>query len=105
MDEEWFCRAAWRHLRESRPDVVHAHALYQAARLRTGDMPVVIHLPGEPSPRYRNDLQYADALVADGWAARQLPQRIGRPVDRVSKGVSGLFQAATVTAHPGTPDE
>src|SRR5438094_914100 len=34
-DEEWFCRAAWRKIAASptaRPDVVHAHALHQAAR-------------------------------------------------------------------------
>ena len=35
-----------------------------------GDIPVVINLPGEPNPRYPADLRQADALVADGWAAR-----------------------------------
>src|SRR5438034_6775575 len=57
-DEEWFCRAAWRHIAASprTPDLVHAHALHQAARLRIGDMPVVINLPGEPNRRYTSDL-------------------------------------------------
>lgn len=88
-DEEWFCRAAWRRIAASprQPDVVHAHALHQAARLRVGDMPVVINLPGEPNPRYRRDLQLADALVADGWAARHLPGKLGRSIDRIPKGV------------------
>ena len=88
-DEEWFCRAAWRRIAESpdKPDLVHAHALHQAARLRIGDIPVVINLPGEPNRRYRADLQLADALVADGWAADHLPARIGRPIEHVSKGV------------------
>ena len=56
-DEEWFCRAAWRRIaaRERKPDVVHAHALYQAARLRVDDTPVVINVPGEPHARYRRD--------------------------------------------------
>src|SRR5262249_11115318 len=51
VDEEWFCRAAWRHIAASRrsADVVHAHAIHQAARLRVGDMPVVINLPGPPN--------------------------------------------------------
>jgi glycosyltransferase involved in cell wall biosynthesis len=88
-DEEWFCRAAWRQIAAGAepPDIVHAHALHQAARLRIGDIPVVINLPGEPNPRYRADLQLADALVADGWAADHLPAKIGRPIERVSKGV------------------
>jgi glycosyltransferase involved in cell wall biosynthesis len=88
-DEEWFCRAAWRHInsRAHKPDVVHAHALHQAARLRVGDATVVINLPGEPHARYRADLAEADALVADGWAAEHLPERLGLPVDRISKGV------------------
>jgi glycosyltransferase involved in cell wall biosynthesis len=88
-DEEWFCRAAWRYIAAGprQPDLVHAHALHQAARLRIGDIPVVINLPGEPNRRYQRDLQQADALVADGWAADHLPGRLGRPVDRVPKGV------------------
>ena len=32
-----------------KPDIVHAHALHQAARLRLGDIPVVVNLPGEPN--------------------------------------------------------
>jgi len=95
-DEEWFCRAAWRRLaaRPARPDVVHAHALYQAARLRRHDIPVVINLPGEPHARYASDLQHADALVADGWAADEMPAKLGRPVARISKGVdAALFTA------------
>ena len=89
LDEELFCRAAWRHVAamENQPDVVHAHALHQAARLRRGDIPVVINLPGAPNPRYAADLRAADALVADGWAADHLPARIGRPIERVPKGV------------------
>ena len=88
-DEEWFCRAAWKLIasRSPKPDVVHAHALHQAARLRVGDAPVVINLPGEPNARYRDDLQLADALVADGWAADELPRTLGLPVQRISKGV------------------
>jgi glycosyltransferase involved in cell wall biosynthesis len=88
-DEEWFCRAAWRRITTGpdKPDLVHAHALHQAARLRVGDIPVVINLPGEPSLRYRRDLQRADALVADGWAAQHLPAKLGRSIDRVPKGV------------------
>ncbi|MGH9142109.1 MAG: glycosyltransferase family 4 protein [Vicinamibacterales bacterium] len=90
-DEEWFCRAAWRHVAASgrQPDVVHAHALHQAARLRWRDTPVVINLPGAPNPRYVGDLRQADALIADGWAAEHLPASLGRPVARVQKGVDG----------------
>jgi glycosyltransferase involved in cell wall biosynthesis len=89
VDEEWFCRAAWRRIAASAapPDVVHAHALHQAARLRLRNIPVVIHLPGEPNERYRDDLQLADALVADGWAADHLPALLGRQVNRITKGV------------------
>jgi glycosyltransferase involved in cell wall biosynthesis len=94
LDEEWFCRAAWRQieLRAERPDVVHAHALYQTARLRRADIPVVINLPGAPHARYTADLRQADALVADGWAADHLPAMLGCPVHRVPKGVdASLF--------------
>lgn len=89
LDEEWFCRSAWRRIaaRPQRPDIVHAHALHQAARLRVGPVPVVINLPGPPNPRYAADLQQADALIADGWAATHLPEMLGRPVERLSKGV------------------
>ena len=89
VDEELFCRAAWRRIaaRATPPDLVHAHALHQAARLRERNIPVVIHLPGAPNPRYREDLREADALVADGWAAEHLPAALGRPIDRVTKGV------------------
>jgi len=89
LDEEWFCRAAWRLIAAGRqqPDVVHAHALHQAARMRVGGIPVVINLPGAPNARYAEDLQRADALVADGWAAEHLPAALGRPVERVPKGV------------------
>ena len=88
-DEEWFCRAAWRRIagRAEKPDVVHAHALYQAARLRPDDTPVVINVPGEPPERSRNDLAQADALIGDGWAAEHLPARLGMPIHRVPKGV------------------
>src|SRR4051812_42026067 len=89
VDEELFCRAAWRHIAaaERQPDLVHAHALYQAARMRIGDLPVVINLPGEPNPRYAGDLREADALIADGWAAEHLPASLGRSIERVQKGV------------------
>jgi glycosyltransferase involved in cell wall biosynthesis len=89
VDEEWFCREAWRRIaaRQQRPDVVHAHAVYQTARLRRHDVPVVVNLPGAPHARYVDDLRDADALVADGWAAEHLPQMLGRDVDRVPKGV------------------
>jgi glycosyltransferase involved in cell wall biosynthesis len=51
------------------------------------NVPVVINLPGAPNPRYTGDLQEADALVADGWAAQHLPATLGRTVQRVPKGV------------------
>src|SRR5437773_4206159 len=88
-DEEWFCRTAWRRIAvgPQRPDIVHAHALHQAARMRVGGIPVVINLPGAPNARYTEDLQHADALVADGWAAEHLPAALGRRVERVPKGV------------------
>lgn len=94
-DEEWFCRIAWRRIAAADrvPDVVHAHALHQAARRRIGDIPVVVNLPGEPNVRYTRDLTLADALVADGWAAGHLPARLGRSVERVPKGVEAeLFR-------------
>jgi glycosyltransferase involved in cell wall biosynthesis len=94
-DEEIFCRAAWRRIASAQrqPDLVHAHALYQAARTRTLPIPVVINLPGEPHARYAADLRAADALVADGWAADHVPQRFGIRVERVPKGVDAdLFR-------------
>ena len=97
VDEEWFCRAAWREIasRPQPPDIVHAHALYQAARLRRGPSAVVLNFPGEPDPRYAADIRQADALVADGWAARHLPATLGRPVHSVPKGVdTELFRAS-----------
>ena len=100
VDEEWFCRAAWRRIAaaETLPDVVHAHALHQAARLRTRNIPVIINLPGAPNPRYTADLRQADALVADGWAAEHLPSTLGQTVERVPKGVDAtLF-------HPDGPN-
>jgi len=106
LDEEWFCRAAWNRMSagEPRPDVVHAHALHQAARLRVGNIPVVINLPGPPNPRYVGDLQHADALVADGWAADNLSMSLGRSIDHVQKGVDvELFtpHGADLRAHLG----
>ena len=95
-DEEWFCRAAWRRIaaRPLPPDIVHAHALHQTARLRQGSAAVVINLPGAPPARDVVDLRQADALVADGWAADQLPATLGCPVARVPKGVdTTLFTA------------
>jgi glycosyltransferase involved in cell wall biosynthesis len=97
LDEEWFCRSAWRQIAERpvAPDIVHGHALYQAARLRRRGIPVVINFPGEPHARYTADIQQADALVADGWAAVNLPAMLGRPVHTVPKGVdTELFQPA-----------
>jgi len=95
-DEEWFCKLAWQHIasvaQRRRPDLVHAHALYQAARLKTIDVPVVVNLPGEPNPRYLDDLRKADVLLSDGWGARSLPSMLGRPVENITKGVdSNLF--------------
>jgi glycosyltransferase involved in cell wall biosynthesis len=89
LDEEWFCRAAWRQIASRRvaPDVVHAHALYQAARLRRGSAAVVLNFPGEPNPRYAADIALADGLIADGWAAAELPAKLGHPVHAVPKGV------------------
>ena len=95
LDEEWFCRAAWRRIavRPTAPDLVHAHALYQAARLRHDNIPVVINFPGAPPARYTADIRQADALVADGWAAANLPAVLGRPVHAVAKGVDAeLFR-------------
>jgi glycosyltransferase involved in cell wall biosynthesis len=95
VDEEWFCRSAWRQIgeRSHPPDIVHAHALYQAARLRRAHLPVVINFPGAPNARYHADIQQADALVADGWAAANLPGILGRTVHAVPKGVdSELFR-------------
>jgi glycosyltransferase involved in cell wall biosynthesis len=93
-DEEWFCKMAWQHLAASprKPDIVHAHALHQTARLKTIDVPVAVNLPGEPNPRYVGDLQQADVLLSDGWGARKLPAILGRPVEHIMKGVdSALF--------------
>jgi glycosyltransferase involved in cell wall biosynthesis len=95
MDEEWFCREAWRRIaaRSVLPDLVHAHAVHQTARLRRRDVAVVVNLPGAPHPRYIEDLREADALVADGWAAEHLPAMLGRAVDRVPKGVDAVLFA------------
>jgi glycosyltransferase involved in cell wall biosynthesis len=97
MDEEWFCRAAWRDIasRPQQPDIVHAHALYQTARLRRGNAAVVLNFPGEPNPRYAADIALADGLIADGWAAAELPAKLGHHVHAVPKGVdSHRFQPA-----------
>ena len=96
-DEDWFCRSAWKRIasRPVRPDIVHAHALYQAASVRPVNIPVVINFPGEPHPSYLADIRQADALVADGWAAEHLPAIIGQPVHAVPKGVDAeLFRPA-----------
>jgi glycosyltransferase involved in cell wall biosynthesis len=93
-DEEWFCRIAWQHIASARrrPDIVHAHALHQAARLKTIDVPVAINLPGQPHSRYIDDLKQADVLLSDGWGARKLPAILGRRVENITKGVdSALF--------------
>ena len=101
LDEEWFCRAAWRHIAASspRPDIVHAHALHQTARLRRVDIPVVINLPGAPHPRYFDDLRAADALIADGWAAEHLPATLGCPVTHVPKGVDAMLFSPDGPSH------
>jgi len=99
-DEEWFCKLAWQHIAATsrssssrrKPDVVHAHALHQAARLKTIDVPVAINLPGQPHSWYVDDLKKADVLLSDGWGARRLPGILGRPVENIAKGVdSTLF--------------
>jgi len=90
-DEDWFCRAAWRHLAGRAPDVVHAYALHQAARLKTIDVPVAICTFGEPNPRYIADLQKADVLLSDGWGAKALPSMLGRPVENIAKGVDTVM--------------
>lgn len=89
FDEEWFCRSAWSEIasRPQPPDVVHAHALYQAARWRRGSSAVVLNFPGEPNPRYAADIALADGLIADGWAAAELPAKLHHPVHAVPKGV------------------
>lgn len=94
-DEEIFCKLAFRHIAASvpPPDLVLAHALHQAPRFGTGAWPIAVYLPGAPHPRYVPCLQKADALISDGWAAKQLPAMIGRPVDDVTKGVdTSVFQ-------------
>jgi glycosyltransferase involved in cell wall biosynthesis len=88
-DEELFCRLAWQVIsrRAAQPDLVLSHAVHQAARLRPAQIPVAIYLPGPPNRRYIADLRLADGLISDGWAAKHLPEMIGRPVDDVLKGV------------------
>ena len=88
-DEELFCRLAFSRIAErpQPPDLVLAHALHQAPRLAPRAYPVAVYLPGPPHPRYVADLQRADGLISDGWAAKQLPAMIGRPVFDVLKGV------------------
>jgi glycosyltransferase involved in cell wall biosynthesis len=99
-DEELFCRMAWNVIaaRPVTPDLVLSHAVHQAARLRPLPIPVAIYLPGPPNSRYIGDLRMADGLISDGWAAKHLPQMIGRPVDDVLKGVD------TVAFTPKGPD-
>jgi len=107
-DEEWFCKLAWQHIASTaasspgrRPDIVHAHALHQAARLKTIDVPVAINLPGQPHSRYVEDLQKADVLLSDGWGARRLPAILGRPVANIAKGVdSALFSPEGESVRP-----
>jgi glycosyltransferase involved in cell wall biosynthesis len=93
-DEELFSRLAWARIaaRPVKPDLVLAHAVHQAPRLRTVDVPVAVYLPGPPHPRYTADLRAADALISDGWAAKHLPSALGAAVDDVVKGVdTALF--------------
>jgi len=88
-DEELFCRLAFRRIAEASrpPDLVLAHALHQAPRLAPDSYPIAVYLPGLPHPRYIADLQRADALISDGYAAKELPKMVDRPVDDVLKGV------------------
>src|SRR5262249_57436286 len=58
-----------------------------------------INLAGMPHRSYIADLQRADALVADGWAAEHLPAALGRPVNDVPKGVD------TELFRPDGPDK
>lgn len=109
-DEELFCRMAFARIAESRrqPDLVLAHALHQAPRLSAGTYPIAVYLPGPPHPRYIPDLQRADALISDGWAAKELPAIVGRPVDDVLKGVDvEMFTPAgpTVRRDEGLDDK
>jgi glycosyltransferase involved in cell wall biosynthesis len=107
-DEEWFCKLAWQHIAGAayasprrKPDIVHAHALHQAARLKTIDVPVAINLPGQPHSRYLDDLKQADVLLSDGWGARKLPAILGRPVENITKGVdSTTFSPEAPGVHP-----
>src|SRR5439155_13066571 len=57
VDEELFSRLAWARIgaRSPKPDLVLSHAVHQAARLRTVDVPVAVYLPGPPHPRYTAD--------------------------------------------------
>ena len=89
-DEEIFCKLAFARIAAEprQPDLVLAHALHQAPRLSPGSWPVAVYLPGPPHARYIDDLRKAEALISDGWAARQLPAIIGQPVDNVTKGVA-----------------
>jgi hypothetical protein len=88
-DEELFCKLAFDRIARWRdqPDLVLAHALHQAPRLAPGTYPIAVYLPGPPHSRYVADLRRADALISDGWAAKQLPAMLSRPVDDVVKGV------------------
>jgi glycosyltransferase involved in cell wall biosynthesis len=89
VDEELFCRLAWSTIaaRREKPDLVLAHAVHQATRLRTVDVPVAVYLPGPPHARYAHDLRSADGLISDGYTAKELPGLLGVPVDDVLKGV------------------
>ena len=100
-DEELFCHLAWSRIaaRRRKPDLVLSHAIHQAARLRTVPVPVAVYLPGPPHARYHDDLRRADALISDGWAAKQLPAVVGQPVDDVLKGVD------TELFTPNGPDQ
>ena len=90
VDEEWFCREAWRADRRAhdaarrRPRACDPPGGASAAQ---ATFPVVVNLPGAPHARYTSDLREADALVADGWAAEHLPSLLGTAVERVPKGV------------------
>ena len=61
--------------RPAAPDVVHAHALHQAARLRRGVAGRGHESAGRAESALHRRHREADALVADGWAAA----RVARP--------------------------
>ena len=89
VDEEWFCRDAWRRIaaRSNRRTSSMRTPCIRRRACAAATFPSSSICPGRPHPRYAGDLRQADALVADGWAAANLPAMLGRPIQRVNKGV------------------